>query len=77
MTAALTLPPSFALHSHLRAPPLPQVDNRHTSEPVVTPEEAVKMCDRNFGIGGDGVSGQAAWVPGGGDRLREHHQQAR
>ncbi|PNW83628.1 hypothetical protein CHLRE_05g237400v5 [Chlamydomonas reinhardtii] len=31
------------------------VDNRHTSEPVVTPEQAVKICDRNFGIGGDGV----------------------
>ncbi|EFN52710.1 hypothetical protein CHLNCDRAFT_36797 [Chlorella variabilis] len=31
------------------------VDNRHQLEPVVTPEQAVKLCDRNFGIGGDGV----------------------
>ncbi|WIA21057.1 hypothetical protein OEZ86_004937 [Tetradesmus obliquus] len=31
------------------------VDNRHTSEPIITPEQAVKLCDRNFGIGGDGV----------------------
>jgi len=32
-----------------------QVDNRQSSEPVITPEQAVKLCDRNFGIGGDGV----------------------
>ncbi|KAM6592331.1 hypothetical protein CsatA_000034 [Cannabis sativa] len=31
------------------------VDNRDSSEPRVTPEQAVKLCDRNFGIGGDGV----------------------
>ncbi|MEM9904136.1 MAG: diaminopimelate epimerase [Cyanobacteria bacterium P01_D01_bin.44] len=31
------------------------VDNRHQSEPMVTPEQAVKLCDRNFGIGADGV----------------------
>ncbi|PNH05213.1 Diaminopimelate epimerase, chloroplastic [Tetrabaena socialis] len=31
------------------------VDNRHSSEPVVTPEQAIKICDRNFGVGGDGV----------------------
>ncbi|KXZ50784.1 hypothetical protein GPECTOR_15g469 [Gonium pectorale] len=31
------------------------IDNRNSSEPVVTPEQAVKICDRNFGIGGDGV----------------------
>lgn len=32
-----------------------QVDNRDTTEPKVTPDQAVKMCDRNFGIGADGV----------------------
>lgn len=32
-----------------------QVDNRHQAEPVISPEQAVKLCDRNFGIGGDGV----------------------
>jgi diaminopimelate epimerase len=31
------------------------IDNRHQSVPLITPEEAVKMCDRHFGIGGDGV----------------------
>lgn len=31
------------------------VDNRSASDPVLTPEQAVKLCDRNFGIGGDGV----------------------
>lgn len=24
-------------------------------EPRVTPEQAVKLCDRNFGVGADGV----------------------
>lgn len=32
-----------------------QVDNRHSTDPLVTPEQAVKVCDRHFGIGGDGV----------------------
>ncbi|KAL6534250.1 hypothetical protein OROHE_013175 [Orobanche hederae] len=31
------------------------VDNRDSAEPKVTPEQAVKLCDRNFGIGADGV----------------------
>ena len=31
------------------------VDNRQQSEPVLTPEQAVTLCDRNFGIGADGV----------------------
>ncbi|GFP98340.1 diaminopimelate epimerase chloroplastic [Phtheirospermum japonicum] len=31
------------------------VDNRDSTEPKVTPEQAVKLCDRNFGIGADGV----------------------
>ncbi|KAJ0983960.1 hypothetical protein J5N97_002316 [Dioscorea zingiberensis] len=31
------------------------VDNRSSLEPRVTPEQAVKLCDRNFGIGADGV----------------------
>ncbi|KAK4342934.1 hypothetical protein RND71_038750 [Anisodus tanguticus] len=30
------------------------VDNRDTTEPKVTPDQAVKLCDRNFGIGADG-----------------------
>lgn len=31
------------------------VDNRQQQEPLVTSEQAVALCDRNFGIGGDGV----------------------
>ncbi|MEL6137475.1 MAG: diaminopimelate epimerase [Cyanobacteria bacterium J06628_6] len=31
------------------------VDNRQQAEPVLTPEQAVQLCDRNFGIGADGV----------------------
>ena len=31
------------------------IDNRHQSEPLVSPEQAMQMCDRNFGIGADGV----------------------
>ncbi|MDJ0733674.1 MAG: diaminopimelate epimerase [Nostocaceae cyanobacterium] len=31
------------------------IDNRANSTPVVTPEEAVQLCDRHFGIGADGV----------------------
>ena len=31
------------------------VDNRSHPEPVVTPEQAAKLCDRHFGIGADGV----------------------
>ena len=31
------------------------IDNRHTTEPIVTPKQAIQMCDRHFGIGGDGV----------------------
>ncbi len=31
------------------------VDNRHQATPCLTPEQAVKLCDRHFGIGADGV----------------------
>jgi diaminopimelate epimerase len=31
------------------------IDNRHQMEPMLTPEQAVKWCDRHFGIGADGV----------------------
>ncbi|NEP09202.1 MAG: diaminopimelate epimerase [Symploca sp. SIO2C1] len=31
------------------------IDNRADSEPAVTPEQAIQLCDRHFGIGGDGV----------------------
>jgi len=31
------------------------IDNRHQSQPLVSQEDAVKMCDRHFGIGADGV----------------------
>jgi diaminopimelate epimerase len=31
------------------------IDNRATAEPLITPEQAVQICDRHFGIGGDGA----------------------
>ena len=31
------------------------IDNLHSSEPIVSATEAIKMCDRHFGIGADGV----------------------
>jgi diaminopimelate epimerase len=31
------------------------IDNRSSSTPVITPQQAVKLCDRHFGIGADGV----------------------
>ncbi len=31
------------------------IDNRHCPEPILTANQAVKWCDRNFGIGADGV----------------------
>ncbi len=31
------------------------LDNRHSDQPLVSAEEAVKLCDRHFGIGADGV----------------------
>ncbi|BAZ44395.1 diaminopimelate epimerase [Chondrocystis sp. NIES-4102] len=31
------------------------IDNRHSAEPIITSEQAVKMCDRHFGIGANGV----------------------
>lgn len=31
------------------------IDNRSSSTPVIAPEEAIKLCDRHFGIGADGV----------------------
>jgi diaminopimelate epimerase len=31
------------------------VDNRASNEPLITPEQAEKLCDRHFGIGADGV----------------------
>jgi diaminopimelate epimerase len=31
------------------------VDNRASEVPLVTPEQTIALCDRNFGIGADGV----------------------
>ncbi len=31
------------------------VDNRHLSDPCLTPQQAITWCDRHFGIGADGV----------------------
>jgi Diaminopimelate epimerase len=31
------------------------IDNRDREDPALTPDESEKLCNRNFGIGGDGV----------------------
>ena len=31
------------------------IDNRHSADPLITPKQAIAMCDRHFGIGADGV----------------------
>ncbi len=31
------------------------IDNRQSSTPLITPEQAAVLCDRHFGVGGDGV----------------------
>lgn len=31
------------------------IDNRSVAQPCLTPTQAVQLCDRNFGIGADGV----------------------
>ncbi|KAK7245235.1 hypothetical protein RIF29_40070 [Crotalaria pallida] len=31
------------------------VDNRDSTEPKISPEKAIHICDRNFGVGADGV----------------------
>jgi diaminopimelate epimerase len=31
------------------------IDDRDKSSPSLTPEQSAKLCDRNFGIGADGV----------------------
>jgi len=31
------------------------IDNRDQKDPSLTPEQSVKLCDRHFGVGGDGV----------------------
>lgn len=40
------------------------IDNRASSSPVLTPAQAVELCDRHFGIGADGV---IFALPGGTD----------
>lgn len=31
------------------------IDNRNQKEPSLTPHQAARLCNRNFGVGGDGV----------------------
>lgn len=31
------------------------IDNRHSPNPLLSPEKAIELCDRHFGIGADGV----------------------
>ncbi|XP_057444061.1 uncharacterized protein LOC130736233 [Lotus japonicus] len=41
--------------SDLKDPALDTIDNRDSSEPKISPEKVVQICDRNFGVGVDGV----------------------
>ncbi len=43
------------------------IDNRATSTPLVTPEQAMELCDRHFGIGADGVIFALPGLPDGTD----------
>lgn len=40
------------------------VDNRNQNTPCLTPEQAIRVCNRNFGVGADGV---IFWLPGQGE----------
>jgi hypothetical protein len=31
------------------------IDNRKSNSPILTSDQSAKLCDRNFGIGADGV----------------------
>jgi len=31
------------------------IDNTKSSNPIISPQQASYLCNRNFGIGGDGV----------------------
>jgi diaminopimelate epimerase len=53
--SAAAAPSHFYAPSTRRRRPPPQIDNRHQAEPVLTPQQAARVCDRNFGVGGDGV----------------------
>ena len=44
------------------------IDNRDSGEPKISPEAAVQWCDRNFGIGGDGVIFALPGQPGSGEQ---------
>jgi diaminopimelate epimerase len=54
-------PHPLSTHTHryvyMQTTPLSptQVDNRDSPEPMMTPAQAAALCDRNFGVGGDGV----------------------
>lgn len=50
-----------------------QVDNRHSNEPIISPEQAAKLCDRNFGIGGDGVGPIVSAQQAGFERVQALH----
>ena len=46
------------------------MDNRDSSVPMVTPKQAAMLCDRNFGIGADGVIFVMPAVNGAGYTMR-------
>jgi diaminopimelate epimerase len=46
------------------------IDNRHEKEPLLSPEIAIEMCDRHFGIGADGVIFALPAIDGSDYRMR-------
>lgn len=46
------------------------IDNRGSLEPIISPEMAVQMCDRHFGIGADGVIFLLPGTPGKDYKMR-------
>jgi diaminopimelate epimerase len=51
------------------------IDDRDKTEPSLTPDQAAKLCHRNFGIGGDGVI--FALQPSTNDEKKEYDLQMR
>lgn len=46
------------------------IDNRSQARPLLTPEQAVRLCDRHFGIGADGVIFALPGTPGANYTMR-------
>jgi len=52
---SLTLPPLHFVKYEGLGNDFVLIDNRTFADPLLTPEQAVAVCDRHFGVGADGV----------------------